>query len=112
MKKLVYFSLIVLLATSVSFAGFLPSVEIDVTLKSYKNGKFVVVDDYGKTYKVEEKELLLKELHHRVKNNLSIIKGIISLQDNEHLDIKGQQLLSDFKNRIDAVAIPAPDDKF
>lgn len=53
---------------------------------------------------IEEKELLLRELHHRVKNNLSIIKGIISLQDNDHLDTKGQQLVADFKNRIDAVA--------
>ena len=53
---------------------------------------------------ITEKELLLKELHHRVKNNLSIIKGIISLQDNASLDVHGQQLVSDFKNRIDAVA--------
>jgi len=53
---------------------------------------------------IAEKELLLKELHHRVKNNLSIIKGIISLQNHESLDTNGQQLVADFKNRIDAVA--------
>lgn len=53
---------------------------------------------------IEEKELLLRELHHRVKNNLAIIKGIISLQNNDHLNVEGQQLVADFKNRIDAVA--------
>jgi len=53
---------------------------------------------------ISEKELLLKELHHRVKNNLSIIKGIISLQNHNSLDVNGQQLVADFKNRIDAVA--------
>jgi PAS domain S-box-containing protein len=53
---------------------------------------------------IAEKELLLKELHHRVKNNLAIIKGIISLQDHDSLDVNGQQLVADFKNRIDAVA--------
>jgi PAS domain S-box-containing protein len=70
------------------------SKDISLELESEKRLKTII----------EEKELLLKELHHRVKNNLSIIKGIISLQDNEHLDIKGQQLLSDLKYRIDAVA--------
>ncbi|MBL4669275.1 MAG: PAS domain-containing protein [Flavobacteriales bacterium] len=53
---------------------------------------------------VEEKELLLKELHHRVKNNLAIIKGIISLQSNEDLDDNCIKIIDDFRNRIDAVA--------
>ena len=53
---------------------------------------------------IEEKELLLKELHHRVKNNLAIIKGIISLQSNEELDDNCIKIIDDFRNRIDAVA--------
>ena len=53
---------------------------------------------------IGEKELLLKELHHRVKNNLAIIKGIISLQDNNLLDENSKKIINDFRNRIDAVA--------
>lgn len=53
---------------------------------------------------VEEKETLLKELHHRVKNNLSIIKGILSLQSIQYSDPSCLKLIEDFKNRIDAVA--------
>ena len=53
---------------------------------------------------IEEKDLLLKELHHRVKNNLALIKGIISLQDNTELDDNSKRIIDDFKNRIDAVA--------
>jgi PAS domain S-box-containing protein len=53
---------------------------------------------------IAEKELLFKELHHRVKNNLAIIKGIINLQNHNNLDVYGQQFVLDFKNRIDAVA--------
>ncbi|PCJ00189.1 MAG: hypothetical protein COB15_03390 [Flavobacteriales bacterium] len=53
---------------------------------------------------IEEKELLLKELHHRVKNNLAIIKGIISLQNVDELDDNCKKLIEDFKNRVDAVA--------
>ena len=53
---------------------------------------------------IGEKELLLKEIHHRVKNNLAIIKGIISLQSNEELDGNCIKIIDDFRNRIDAVA--------
>jgi len=70
------------------------SKNISIELESERNLKKII----------SEKELLLKELHHRVKNNLSIIKGIISLQNHENLDVNGQQLVADFKNRIDAVA--------
>jgi PAS domain S-box-containing protein len=70
------------------------SKDISVELESERTLKKIIA----------EKELLLKELHHRVKNNLSIIKGIISLQDHDSLDVNGQQLVADFRNRIDAVA--------
>ena len=53
---------------------------------------------------IDEKELLLKELHHRVKNNLAIIKGIISLQNNGELNEESVKIIDDFRNRIDAVA--------
>ncbi len=53
---------------------------------------------------IDEKDLLLKELHHRVKNNLSIIKGIINLQNSNDLDDNCKKIIDDFKNRIDAVA--------
>ena len=53
---------------------------------------------------IAEKELLLKELHHRVKNNLAIIKGLINLQNHNSLDVYGRHFVRDFKSRIDAIA--------
>ncbi len=52
-----------------------------------------------------EKEILLKEVHHRVKNNLQIISGLLELQnikvDNQDIKIA----LEEGKNRIQSVAL-------
>jgi PAS domain S-box-containing protein len=46
---------------------------------------------------VKEKEMLLREIHHRVKNNFQIISSLLNLQAN---NIKDQDLLNLFNNAI------------
>ncbi len=53
---------------------------------------------------LKEKELLLKEIHHRVKNNLQIISSMINLQFDKISDPKTIELFEDTKNRINAIA--------
>jgi len=53
---------------------------------------------------LEEKELLLQEIHHRVKNNLQIILSIIRLQNDDSLDQNTQEALKKLENRINAIA--------
>ncbi|MBK7129967.1 MAG: PAS domain S-box protein [Crocinitomicaceae bacterium] len=52
---------------------------------------------------IEEKEILLKEIHHRVKNNLQIIISLLNLQANSTNDSKVRTLLYQSKSRIEAM---------
>jgi two-component sensor histidine kinase len=53
---------------------------------------------------LETKNLLIQEIHHRVKNNLQIILSIIRLQNIEVNDPKTREKLTDLEYRINAIA--------
>ncbi|MFH5831657.1 PAS domain S-box protein [Halalkalibaculum sp. DA384] len=53
---------------------------------------------------IREKEILLQEIHHRVKNNLAIISGLLELQSGEIDDQEVQQILEKSKRRIHSIA--------
>ncbi len=53
----------------------------------------------------EEKTVLLREVHHRVKNNLAIISSLLSLQEHSSEDIAVRQALSEGRNRIGVMSL-------
>jgi len=53
----------------------------------------------------EEKEILLKEVHHRVKNNLQIINSLIRLQSNFMNAKNFKEKLTQIENRIRSMAL-------
>ncbi len=53
---------------------------------------------------LQDKDVLMKEIHHRVKNNLQIISSIISLQNMRITDEKVQGVFSEMQRRILAIS--------
>ena len=54
---------------------------------------------------LREKEVMLAEIHHRVKNNLAVISGLIQLQSYSSESQEVQKALTDSQMRIQSIAL-------
>jgi two-component sensor histidine kinase len=53
---------------------------------------------------LDEKNILLQEVNHRVKNNLSIVASLMNLQSEKSNDDYHKQLFMECRNRLDSIA--------
>lgn len=53
---------------------------------------------------IKEREVLLAEIHHRVKNNLAVVSGMMQLQSSDEEDPVVKEKLSDSISRIKTIA--------
>ncbi len=87
--------------------------ESDLMNSNTKIGTVLVVRDISELKKVEnelrdslrEKDVMMAEIHHRVKNNLAVISGLLQLQTVKSTDKEVNKALMDSQLRIQSIAL-------
>jgi len=65
----------------------------------------IAARDRSLTESLSEKDALMREIHHRVKNNLQIISSLLSMQQRALKDEPAKAALGDTRQRISALAL-------
>ena len=92
--------IISLIFTLLGFAGL-----IFAYLNSIKNQRLIEKQKFIIEDSLKEKESLLKEIHHRVKNNLQMVSSLLSLQTKNTKDKSAIIALEEGKSRVKAMAL-------
>ncbi|MCK5197846.1 MAG: sensor histidine kinase, partial [Spirochaetales bacterium] len=54
---------------------------------------------------LEEKELLLREIHHRVKNSLALVSSFVGLYQGEHTEQSNDEFFDAIQQKIDTISL-------
>ena len=65
----------------------------------------IVARDAALHDSLAQKDALMREIHHRVKNNLQVISSLLSMQERALTDQVARQAMSDTRQRISALAL-------
>ncbi len=85
-------------------------IDINSSLENKKTELESEIEEKNRTQKellktLKEKDLLMAEVHHRVKNNLAFVSGLLQLQSLYVKETKASQVLQESFNRIKAISL-------
>ncbi|MDM7255584.1 MAG: histidine kinase dimerization/phosphoacceptor domain -containing protein [Paracoccus sp. (in: a-proteobacteria)] len=76
----------------------------DVSQTFHNMARILIRDEAALEDSVQEKTVLLKEVHHRVKNNLQLIASIINMQSRVIDDADAKRVLRSVQDRVGSLA--------
>lgn len=90
------------------FAGFILGLSLLGLLAYYqlkKRNKKIAEQNAIIKSNLEEKNILIKEVHHRVKNNLQIVSSLLSMQMRNIENPAAKEALADGRDRVQSIAL-------
>ena len=99
-KKAIIITLLIILLQSTTIIFLFAQIKRKKILHRELETKHIQISN-----SLKEKEILLKEVHHRVKNNLTLVTSFLSLQSDYIEDETMLEILSKLQNRIYAMSL-------
>lgn len=93
------------LVLSLLVAGVLLLGAVVVVVLKIRNHRLLRAEQARTEAALRDRETLLREIHHRVKNNLQIVSSLLSIQGREITDQKAQAAVNDSRNRVQSMAL-------
>jgi two-component sensor histidine kinase len=76
-----------------------------ISKRNRKKSKIISAQKQIVTKSLNEKEVLLREVHHRVKNNLQLISGLLHLQSNKYKNEVVNTVVNESQKHINSIAL-------
>ncbi len=108
LEKLYSLRWIILPVLLVLLASFILYLRIEIKRKTRRLQKEIVQRQETENYLhklLKEKEILLKEVHHRIKNNFATVESLLSLQASEVKNEESKSLLMESISRISSMRL-------
>jgi tetratricopeptide (TPR) repeat protein len=93
-QQLILWGTVIMLITIGGFLGLVFYQKSNITKEKLKSDQLVI-----------DKEMLIKEIHHRVKNNLEVISSLLELQSEGIVDDVAKAAVIEGQNRVQAIAL-------